>query len=91
MARTGRQPEVKEKARKDEVNIELRLEKSEQPGISMESYTLSVSKNRILLSAVTLHGIFNGIQTLRQLMRDGVMIEACRPQFYVNGSIKAAN
>ncbi len=77
LARTGRQPEVKKKARKDEVYIELRLEKSEQPGISMESYTLSVSKNRILLSAVTLHGIFNGIQTLRQLMRDGVMIEAC--------------
>ena len=69
------QTSIGNKAGKDEVHIELRLNTS--AGISDEAYTLNVSENKILLTAKTTHGIFNGIQTLRQLMRDRVMIDAC--------------
>lgn len=73
----GLQTSISNKAGKDEVNIELRLNASTSPGMSDEAYTLNVSETKILLTANTTHGIFNGIQTLRQLMRDGVMIDAC--------------
>lgn len=73
----GLQTSINNKTGKDEVHIELRLNVSASPGISDEAYTLNVSENKILITAKTTHGIFNGIQTLRQLMRDGVMIDAC--------------
>jgi lysophospholipase L1-like esterase len=42
-----------------------------------EAYKLEVTQQKILISAKTVHGIFNGLQTLKQLMRDGVMVDAC--------------
>lgn len=56
--------------------IELKIEETE-PGTNNEAYKLKVTANRILLTAGTAHGIFNGIQTLKQLMRDGIMVDAC--------------
>lgn len=73
----GLQTEITNKADKDEVLIELRFDPAYSSGISNEGYKLSVSESRILITTKTAHGIFNGIQTLRQLMRDGVMIGAC--------------
>lgn len=42
-----------------------------------EAYELEVDSNQVSLRASTSHGIFNGLQTLKQLMRDNVMIDAC--------------
>jgi hypothetical protein len=57
--------------------IELKLDKINSPSIHEEAYQLSVSKNKISLSANTLHGIFNGLQTLRQLIENKKTIAAC--------------
>ncbi|MBV4355930.1 family 20 glycosylhydrolase [Pinibacter aurantiacus] len=72
----GLQTSISNKAGKDETDIELRLN-AQVPGMTDEGYAMNVSENKILLTAKTTHGIFNGIQTLRQLMRDGAMIDAC--------------
>lgn len=42
-----------------------------------EAYTLSVTADRIVIGSANRHGLFNGIQTLRQLMRDGVIVDGC--------------
>ncbi len=57
--------------------IELRIEKLNTPSQENEAYKLEVNEKTILISANSLHGIYNGIQTLKQLMRDGNMIDAC--------------
>jgi hypothetical protein len=48
-----------------------------------------VDTDRILIKARTPHGVFNGIQTLRQLMRDRLFADACeivdRPAFAWRG------
>jgi len=56
--------------------IELRIDKDPSTP-QIEAYKLRVNAKEVLISANSLHGIFNGIQTLKQLMRDGVMIDAC--------------
>ncbi|MGB4774568.1 MAG: family 20 glycosylhydrolase, partial [Daejeonella sp.] len=85
----GLQISINEKAGNNEVYIKLRLNTPASAGMSDEAYTLNVSENKILLTAKTPHGIFNGIQTLRQLMRNGVMIDACeisdQPAFPIRG------
>ncbi len=53
--------------------IELKIEKVESPSFSGEAYLLSVSENKITLCANSPHGIFNGLQTLRQLIQKGKM------------------
>lgn len=72
-----------------EPHIELRLEGDFRPGDSPEGYELSVGPERILIRARTPHGVFNGIQTLRQLTRDGLFVDACeisdRPAFSWRG------
>lgn len=45
--------------------------------VSDEAYHLSVNAKKILLTAKTNHGIFNGIQTLLQLIRNDKKINAC--------------
>ena len=57
--------------------IELRLEKVKGPFLSEEAYQLKVSENNISLSANSLHGIFNGLQTLRQLIENNKTIAGC--------------
>ncbi|HXS55645.1 MAG TPA: family 20 glycosylhydrolase [Hanamia sp.] len=57
--------------------IELNLGKVNAPQLNDEAYQLKVSADKISLVANTPHGIFNAIQTLAQLMRDGSMINAC--------------
>lgn len=54
--------------------IELRFDPLQK---GEEVYQLEVTANRITLSASTAHGIFNGIQTLDQLMCDGAFVDAC--------------
>jgi hexosaminidase len=77
IAEKGRQLEINSKVKDNEVFIELRLNKNVMFTASPESYNLKILENKILLSASTTHGIFNGIQTLRQLIRDGDIVDAC--------------
>lgn len=42
-----------------------------------EAYAIDISTTRVVLSGAHVHGIFNGLQTLRQLMRDGSYLDAC--------------
>lgn len=77
IADKGTQLEIKNRANDNEVFIELQLKKNDSLNSTPESYSLKVSENKILLSASSAHGVFNGIQTLRQLMRDGAIIDAC--------------
>lgn len=58
-------------------SINLHLDKSNGALSDEEAYTLTVSDQKVIVSAGTAHGIFNGLQTLHQLMRDGTYIDAC--------------
>lgn len=55
--------------------IELEIGKVEAPFNSEEAYQLKVTDHKVTITGNTPHGVFNGIQTLRQLMRDGVFID----------------
>lgn len=64
-------------AKPNEKVIELSLENINALQYNDEAYRLTVSDFNIRVKANTAHGIFNGIQTLKQLMRDGCMVDAC--------------
>lgn len=67
---TGKDLPVKYKAGKSTKHyIQLKLEEVESPYGHQEAYHLKVSSKGIMLSANTPHGIFNGLQTLYQLIR----------------------
>ena len=57
--------------------LQLSLDPARSGHPHPEAYTLQVDSNAIFIWANTQHGIFNGLQTLRQLARDGVGIPAC--------------
>ena len=57
--------------------IELKLEKIDSGSSAQEAYKLVVSKNKISLLANSPHGIFNGLQTLRQLIENGKQVAGC--------------
>ncbi|HVZ24682.1 MAG TPA: family 20 glycosylhydrolase, partial [Sediminibacterium sp.] len=44
---------------------------------SAEAYRIIVREGYMLLQAAEPHGMFNALQTLRQLMRDAVMVNGC--------------
>lgn len=69
--------QLQDKAPAKENFIQLRLGKVETPLLREEAYRLEVTGEKILITANTVHGIFNGIQTLLQLMRDKAMVDAC--------------
>lgn len=58
-------------------DIELRIGKVDAPQLADEAYKLSVTPNKIIITANTAHGAYNGIQTLQQLLRDGAMVATC--------------
>lgn len=47
------------------------------PSSAQEEYQLSIKSDKIILSASNPHGVFNGIQTLLQLVRQTKNIPAC--------------
>lgn len=61
----------------DKSGIELKIGKVETPQLSNEAYELKVTKNKVEIIANTSHGIFNGIQTLHQLMKEDGTIRTC--------------
>lgn len=48
------------------------------PQNTEEAYHLDVQANLVKLTAPSGHGIFNGIQTIKQLLRDGVAMDVCK-------------
>lgn len=68
---------VKDVAPENEKYIVLDLNENSDQKNKNESYTLKVTSKGIKLTAPASHGIFNAIQTLEQLMRDGTMVNAC--------------
>jgi hexosaminidase len=56
--------------------IELRIGKDKSIQSSDEAYHLQVKFQSVVITASTSHGIFNGIQTLMQLLRDNVIADA---------------
>jgi hexosaminidase len=62
---------------KDELSIELKIGGLDVPASPDEAYKLRVTQNRILVTANTTHGVYNGIQTLLQLMRDESLVATC--------------
>jgi len=77
LADKGWQTSIVKKDKTGEQVIELQIKKLNSPSLPNEAYKLDVNEKRILISANNLHGINNGIQTLRQLMRDGTMVNTC--------------
>lgn len=69
-------PVLEEKNSRDEYLIHLQLKDNNTlPG--REAYALRIEEEAILLEAGTLQGIFYGLQTLFQLMRDDTFIPSC--------------
>lgn len=69
---------IADKASTGEPYIALELDRQiTAPQFKEEAYRLNVDDLTIRIAASSTHGIFNGIQTLRQLNRDNVMINAC--------------
>ena len=77
------------KASSEQASIHLVL--ADHPTIinKEEGYTLTVTANKITITAPAPHGVFNGVQTLKQLMRDGVLVDGCEitdwPAFAMRG------
>ncbi len=80
LAEKGLVMDIADVADNDEPAIELKIEKVNTPLYEEKAYRLSVTENKILLTANTAHGIYNGIQTLLQLMRDGSLVPTCEIQ-----------
>lgn len=57
--------------------IRLRLGEVSTPHENTEAYSLEATKNEVTITASTTHGIFNGIQTLYQLLRNKLSIPTC--------------
>lgn len=66
------------KEKENEPAIELQLTGIAITQNTGEAYELEVNAKKVKLSATTPHGIFNGCQTLMQLMRDYTLIDGCR-------------
>lgn len=57
--------------------IILKISEVKSPLYENEAYELSIDSSQVMLTANTAHGIFNGLQTLSQLVRDGVYLPGC--------------
>lgn len=77
LEKEGIHTDIKTNSLDNTPSIELRLGNVEVSRHGEEAYTLHVTDNKVVITGNTPHGIFNGIQTLRQLMHDGVFIEGC--------------
>ena len=58
-------------------SIEIRFGEIQALQNKDEAYSIKVTASSIIIAANTSHGIFNAIQTFRQLMRDGNTIPSC--------------
>jgi hexosaminidase len=61
-------PVVSGPGRRDDIRLELGDEPQLTPGQAAEGYVLDAGPDGVRLAAQTAHGLFNGIQTIRQLL-----------------------
>lgn len=73
----GHRPAVRQTPEPGENYVELKLTDHSVAGNSVESYQISISEGIVEISASSPHGIFNGLQTFRQLLREPAMADAC--------------
>ena len=66
----------------DKPFIELKIANIADSKITNEAYELSVNSDKITIQAASKHGLFNGIQTLRQLIGGRSIIQACEISDY---------
>lgn len=76
MEKRGLTVELTDKISNKENCIQLRLGNVAAPQHQSEAYHLETTTDKIVLTANTPQGIYNGIQTLLQLMRDHVLVDA---------------
>jgi len=85
----GLRVQIKSSAINNEPHLALVI--ADHPSIKnkTEGYALQVTANAITITAPAPHGVFNGLQTLKQLMRDGVVVDGCEiadwPAFAMRG------
>lgn len=77
LAEKGWKLTLKKRANRNEIHIALLVADPSTSTVSPEAYSLDINDDKVLLTASTAHGVFNGIQTLRQLMQDGERLAAC--------------
>jgi lysophospholipase L1-like esterase len=68
---------IEKKEKPEEKSIVLDLGNVVAPTMREEAYRMNVTAKKVVITANTPHGLFNGIQTFMQLARDGSMIDAC--------------
>lgn len=77
----GYYPSIEKQSERAGIFIELKIADIIDAKHSDEAYELTVDATKVLIKAATQHGLFNGIQTLRQLAR-GSLIPAVRISDY---------
>ncbi|HNJ27278.1 MAG TPA: beta-N-acetylhexosaminidase, partial [Chitinophagaceae bacterium] len=77
MLSKGIKTKVLKKALKNQPCIEISLREINVPDQQEEAYRLNITSSVIRLSANTSHGIFNSIQTLKQLAANEERVAAC--------------
>lgn len=77
MLSKGIKTKVLKKALKNQSCIEISLREIDVPEQQEEAYRLDITSSVIRLSANTSHGIYNGIQTLKQLAANEKRVNAC--------------
>ncbi|MFV8327561.1 family 20 glycosylhydrolase [Flavobacterium sp. ZS1P14] len=76
MEQRGLSVALTDKISSTEHSIQLRLGNISTPQGQSEAYHLETTNDKVVLTANTPQGIYNGIQTLVQLMRDNVAVDA---------------
>lgn len=77
LEKKGWQARIIRKPNKGQPYIELSSGKTNSPLNNNEAYTINAGSTNIKLIATTTHGMFNAVQTLKQLMRDNALIDGC--------------
>uniref|UniRef100_A0A4W5L6D5 beta-N-acetylhexosaminidase n=1 Tax=Hucho hucho TaxID=62062 RepID=A0A4W5L6D5_9TELE len=77
MENKGLDVKLTDKASDKANSIQLRLGNVTTPQGQSEAYHLETTTDKVVLTANTSQGIYNGIQTLLQLMRDNDFVDAC--------------
>ena len=77
LSMAGWHAEIVRKSNKNKPQIELRAGKLNSPQNNKEGYTIHATSLAITMTASTPQGMFNAVQTLKQLMRDNTLVDGC--------------
>jgi len=77
LANRGIKVKLADATSSEKYTIQLNLDTIDADYLSNEAYRLQVKHELISLTANTKHGIFNGLQTLAQLLDSGPLVNGC--------------